>query len=169
MTRAIRSNRANRWILVILSTCWMFIGCQTLTGYEPGMGSTIHTLVHKETVTFFPTDFSMQHKIHISKDGPRSSPLPLLSDMLKEQGFNVTSSKEEADYVMRVTAFVTMPFKEDGRAMPYSAEYLLSMREQLPVIGPCSTLMNPLKNRWKAWQNWSDSRTRGYWVQMLPM
>lgn len=136
MTRAIRSNRANRWIFVLSLAGWMLSGCQTMVEHEPAMGSAIHTLVHKETVTLFPTDFSMQHTIHVSGSGPRSLPLPLLSDMLREQGFKVTSSKDEADYVMHVTAFVTMPFKEDGCAMPYSAEYLLSMREQLPVIGP---------------------------------
>ena len=37
---------------------------------------------------------------------------------------------------MRVTAFVTMPVKPEGHAMPYAAEYLLSMREALPVVEP---------------------------------
>lgn len=136
MTQVIRLNNAIRCIFVLSLAGWMLSGCQMMVEHEPAVGSAIHTLVHKETVTLFPTDFSMQHTIHVSGSGPRSLPLPLLSDMLKEQGFKVTSSKDEADYVMHVTAFVTMPFKEDGRAMPYSAEYLLSMREQLPVIRP---------------------------------
>lgn len=136
MTREIRSNDVSRRIFASLLLIWMLAGCQTLVGHGPGIGSDIHTLVHKETVPLFPTGFSLQHAIYVTGSGSSAPSQPLLSDMLRAQGFNVASNKEKADFVMRVTAFVTMPSRQEGHAMPYAAEYLLSMREELPVIKP---------------------------------
>lgn len=136
MTREIRLNNMSGRIYASLLLIWMLSGCQTFVEQNSGIDTDIHTLAHKETVALFPTGFNMQHTIYVTESGFKAPPQPLLSEMMKSQGFNVVSSQEEADYVMRVRAFVTMPFKEDGRGMPYKAEYLLSIREDLPIIKP---------------------------------
>jgi hypothetical protein len=150
MTREIRLNDMSWCIFASLLLIWMLAGCQTLVGHGAGIGSGIHTLVHKETVILFPTGFSLQHAIYVTGSGASEVTQPLLSGMLSAQGFNVVSSKEEADFVMRVTAFVTMPVKQEGHAMPYAAEYLLSMREELPVIEP---LLQPDESPKKQMEN----------------
>lgn len=136
MIREIKLNDMSRNICTSLLLICMLAGCQTLVEHDPVTGTGIHTLVHKETVALFPTGFSLQHAIYVMENGASAHPQPLLSEMLRAQGFNVVSSKEEADYVMRVSAFVTMPVKPEGHAMPYAVEYLLSLREALPVIEP---------------------------------
>lgn len=121
----------------LLAALLMLVGCQSLSEKRPVAGSNIHTLAHKETATLFPVDYrKSQHSLFLVDDNENSSSLPLLAEIMKSQGFNVVANEDEADYIMHITSFVTMPGKEEGKALPYSSEFLLSIRKELPVLKP---------------------------------
>lgn len=121
----------------LLAAIMMLAGCQSLSEKEPVSGTNIHTLSHKELAAFSPLNYRKnQHTLFLIDKNNKISPLPLLSALLESQGFKVITNKNEADYVMRITSFVTMPGKEEGKALPYSSEFLLSIREELPILKP---------------------------------
>jgi len=141
MIPVLKLNDFPRIILIVFlgSLVSLITGCQSVVEYGPRTNSGIHFLVKDKLVLFGSHDFDTNRTVYVKT--------PTLASLMKEYGFNVTSDKENADYRMSVTAFVTMPFKEDGRAMPYTAEYLLSMREELPVIKPLLLPGEPTKKQ----------------------
>lgn len=136
MKQATRLNNTFLLFCVFVSAL-ILAGCQSLSEKGPVAESNIHTLVHKETITLFPVDYRIsRHAIFLINRNNIDSPLPLLSEIMRSKGFKVTTDQEKAEYIMRITSYVTMPTNKNDQALPYSAEFLLSMREKLPVIKP---------------------------------
>ncbi|HNO76197.1 MAG TPA: hypothetical protein PKG49_11475 [Nitrosomonas mobilis] len=136
MTRVIRLNNSSKQI-VSFFLIFLTVSCQSIVEHAPLSNSSIHSLVMDKTAVFSSRNFDANKSIYVvSESGIRPPHLPLTSRLFGENGFFVTSEKDNADYIMFVISFITMPFKEDGRAMPYTAEYLLSMREEPPVVKP---------------------------------
>lgn len=124
-----------RSYLIFFTAVLFLFGCQNLSEKGPVAESNIHTLVHKETTTFFPFDFELNtHTVYLVDKSDKGKPPQHLAQILRSKGFNISADRESADYIMRFTAYVTMPTDKEGQALPYSAEFLLSMRENLPVI-----------------------------------
>lgn len=134
-------------LLFIVFLVSLITGCQSVVEHGPRANSKIHFLVKDRPALFSSRNFDAKKTVYVGTTAFKSEHLPLLANLMKEYGFNVTSDKENADYNMSVTSFITMPFKEDGRAMPYTAEYLLSMREELPVIKPLLLPGEPTKKQ----------------------
>jgi len=99
-------------------------------------GTNIQTIAYDSITSLSPiTDFNPQQPVYVSDKRLSETHQRLLANLLKEYGFNVVDSKKAADYALRVTSFVTMPYK-DGSALPFQSEFLLGMKEELPVIKP---------------------------------
>lgn len=146
MIPVLKLNDSAKFLFIVLLVL-LITGCQSVVEHAPRANSKIHFLVKDRLVLFGSSDFDANKTVYVGTTRFKSEHLPLLANLMKEYGFNVTSDKESADYNMPVTSFVTMPFKEDGGAMPYTAEYLLSMREELPVIKPLLLPGEPTKKQ----------------------
>jgi len=146
MIPVLKLNDSAKFLFIVLLVL-LITGCQSVVEHSPLSNSSIHSLVMDKTALLSSRDFDAKKTVYVKTSTFKSEHLPLLANLMNEYGFNVTSVKENAYYKMSVTAFVTMPFKEDGRAMPYTAEYLLSMREELPVIKPLLLPGEPTKKQ----------------------
>lgn len=131
--------RFNNTLLVFFFTLLIYIltGCQSLSEKGPVAESHIHTLIHKEIATLFSVDYRInRHALYVIDKTNKDSSHPHLTEMMRSKGFKVTNDKNRADYIMRITSYVTMPTNKEGEALPYTGEFLLSIRESLPVIKP---------------------------------
>lgn len=123
-------------VLAVSGIAMVLAGCQTMIESNHKTGTNIQTVAYKSITSLLSADFNpQQHTLFVSDESWSETHQPLLADMLKTHGIKIVDNKKSADFVLRVTAFVTMPY-QDGSALPFSAEYLLSMREELPVIKP---------------------------------
>lgn len=123
--------------LALLASVLTLASCQSVSEKAPVAGSNIHTVIHKETLTLSPIEYrKAKHTLFLVDRSNKDSKLTLLAAMMESQGFRITTNKGSADYIMRITSFVTMPGKAEGSAAPYLSEYLLSMKDSLPVLKP---------------------------------
>ncbi|MEY3123222.1 MAG: hypothetical protein RI993_2047 [Pseudomonadota bacterium] len=134
-------------LLFIFFLVALITGCQSVVEHGPRANSAIHFLVQDRSALFSSGNFDNKKTVYVKTPTFKSVHLPLLATLMKEYGFNVTSDKDNADYLISITAFITMPFKKNGGAMPYTAEYLLSISEELPVIKPLLIPGEPAKKQ----------------------
>ncbi len=135
MKQAVKWGNSISYVLVTLSAALALAGCQSMVKSSLKTGTNIQTIAYENAMSLTPAKFNPQvHTIYVSDKSLSETPQRLIGDMLKKQGIKTVNDKESADYKLRVTAFVTMPYKADT-ALPFSAEYLLSLKE-LPIIKP---------------------------------